>query len=499
MAHEWFLTSDLNDPEHGVMDSRWREVLNSIDRLMVFVVGQADVLETALIEICTDMRMVCRLIPMDLWTNEASSVVVEFVGQEGRVSELFRLTLQQGDLNAPIGVELDLGFLKGRTGKIVVRPGDNCSKSISKESFGVVSFIVGRSDRLGLLEARTHRSWRIDNEIAHFSDVYSHGIYRQRNLASSETLPSFSSQPEWSDSDESGIEDDLAKWDDENVELCKTELAGISPQPVEDAYHYGMRLLSHLIPDSPPQFLPPPLDVGQKLRVLSICSGEAAIERQLFTNCMGSLDITLLDINKSLLEKAGSRFSGALRVKEVVGDVNDLPLFKEKFDIVIMVSALHHVVELELLASRVHRNLSSGGQFWVLGEFVGRRGNRLWPDAKVHADQIFSTLPKRYRKNYHSGIYDEMLPDKDCSAGCFEGIRSHDIRGVLQGFFRPQKEYLRNCFLWRFLDVAYASNYDLSKEEDLNQIRKLVLEEWQYWNNGGIGTEMFSIYSRKTD
>ncbi len=45
------------------------------------------------------------------------------------------------------------------------------------------------------------------------------------------------------------------------------------------------------------------------------------------------------------------------------------------------VSGLHHVVEIEQVLQTVIELLDPNGEFWIIGEAIGRNGNQLWPEA----------------------------------------------------------------------------------------------------------------------
>jgi SAM-dependent methyltransferase len=214
----------------------------------------------------------------------------------------------------------------------------------------------------------------------------------------------------------------------------------------------------------------------------------------IFADVLEALDITLVDISPKLIEIAAEKFLDAKNVRIICANVNELNDVGYDYDIVVMVSSLHHIVELESLLRDIKMRLADSGEFWILGEYVGRKGNRLYPEAAQIANDVFRSLPDKYRKNSASSKIDERIPDGDCSLGCFEGIRSDEILDVLRRHFRVVDEYVRNCFLWRLLNLSYSKNYDLSIDKDVDLVKSLVLAEWRHWVDCGRGTELFGRY-----
>lgn len=178
----------------------------------------------------------------------------------------------------------------------------------------------------------------------------------------------------------------------------------------------------------------------------------------------------------------------------IEANVNELDFSGEKWDVILCVSALHHIVELERVLKFCHDSLNEGGEFWSIGEYVGRNGNRLWPEARYEANQVFERLPEQYRLNRHTNQVDHEIPDNDYSVGCFEGIRSEDIESILDKWFHPVDVCRRNCFLWRLINLAYSDNFNILKSDDRSRIISMVNAEAAHFQAGGRGTELFGVY-----
>ena len=106
-------------------------------------------------------------------------------------------------------------------------------------------------------------------------------------------------------------------------------------------------------------------------------------------------------------------------------------------------------------------------------------------------------MPERLRQNRSTGKLDGGLPDVNYASSCFEGIRSEEIHRVLSRDFRPVLEEFRNCFLWRLIEPAYETNYDLANQDDVETLRRLVAEEYAFYANGGLGCELNGVYRNK--
>jgi ubiquinone/menaquinone biosynthesis C-methylase UbiE len=232
------------------------------------------------------------------------------------------------------------------------------------------------------------------------------------------------------------------------------------------------------------------------LRVLSLCSGSARIEAGFDELTNYSCLWTLQDINDELLQKARGQFAPMASVEFLVGDVNLIHQMDREWDIIMCVSGLHHIVELESVTDFVYQSLSPSGEFWLLGEYVGNSGNRLNPSAQIAADNVFRELPEKYRFNQHTKRFDSTIPKNDYSIDCFEGIRADQIEKIISRRFATQSISRNNSFLWRFVNLAYANNYDLKKIEDMQVLEKLVRAELSHFNKVHDGTTLNAIYTK---
>jgi SAM-dependent methyltransferase len=392
-------------------------------------------------------------------------------------------------------VELSLESYAGRDARLSVRCSPGSRSDPSGDWAALLAFVMAPGDKLNEATARGQRAWRFGNELCHFNTVREQEFYKAfykspaRREAAQEGPPAHVGT----------IAEGPGPRGVGAAEFLPA-LAPLHPEAGDNAFVFTHRLLGTLIAR-------PQIDFASRLRalgahgrrprLLSLCAGEAGIEGQLIESAGTEVDITLLDVNGILLERAAARMPPTARTTLWQGAVESLRAGAADFDVVCFVSGLHHVVVLEEVLSRAVSWLAPGGEFWLIGEQVGRNGNRLWPDAQRVADRLFRDLPERLRFNHSTGRLDESMPDVNYASSCFEGIRSEDIPVALARYFTPETEHRRDCFLWRFVEVAYSGNYDLASEEDVQILRTLVAEEFAFYCSGGLGTELNGVYRAK--
>jgi SAM-dependent methyltransferase len=383
-------------------------------------------------------------------------------------------------------INLDISHLAGHKGRLIFRCQPGAKNDPSGDWLAISDLCIGREDQLSLLKARSFHEHRSKNEIEHFSIVYRHSMYssiqdQHAELAASKPRP-------------------VRKFIQGNdvAEISNgTAITDAEPLPGEFPYDYATRLLAECIPQTPPNFLErlkSRAQSGNRVKVLSLCSGAARIEADYAAQVGTNVEWSLLDINVDLLGLASKQFAPEIKLDLIEANVNELSFSGEKWDIILCVSALHHIVELERLMKFCHNSLNEDGEFWSIGEYVGRNGNRLWPDAREEANKLFHQLPKQYRINHHTSELDDDIPDNDYSVGCFEGIRSENIEPLLDRWFHPVDVYRRNCFLWRLINLTYSDNYDLKSPDDRKWIIRMVNAEVEHFRAGGRGTELFGVY-----
>ena len=449
-------------------------------RSLVIVAGEEAV--TPLITIGHDYVLAIALAQaIESISPDGLDAIVTFEEDHGLGLDLILLAFRPGRPNHRT-LTLELSDLEGRTGRLVVRclPGPNNDRT--SDWLAIENLVIGRSDRLTLLSAQSHKRWRTANEIGHFNQAYEHPAYDHRRSEPPIAPPSPGSS--------SILEETFA-----------LHLEDIQGLPRDNAFTFASRYLEDLMPVKPPNFahrLKTRAKGRERLRILSLCSGTAEVEESIITG-VENVELTLFDINEHLMSDAVRRLEARAKTTGIIGDIGQLGAsgLEPGFDILICVSGLHHIARLETVLTAANELIGPRGEFWLIGEAIGRNGNRLWPDALDVANALFTSLPHELRRNWYTGKIDERLPDIDLSSTSFEGIRSSEIDQMMLDIFWPIELYRRNCFLWRFIDPTYSQNYDLSNDKHVLALSGLVEAEYAYWREGGRSTESHSIYGRR--
>lgn len=229
----------------------------------------------------------------------------------------------------------------------------------------------------------------------------------------------------------------------------------------------------------------------------SLGSGPAGIELA-FARQAPESAITCYDLNPQLLELARARVAAeALNLTCVEADLNHICLPPQSADIVFCHAALHHLIELEHVASEIRRALRAGGELIVV-DVITDNGYRMWPETREAVRSIWRTLPARYRINhtaYPSPRLDFEPWESDTSESGMECIRSRDILPVLDGMFTRVAYVPYFALVRRFLDTMYGPNYDLSEPADLALLDWLWQLDLHHLGSGGLRPEtFFAIY-----
>jgi len=195
--------------------------------------------------------------------------------------------------------------------------------------------------------------------------------------------------------------------------------------------------------------------------------------------------ITCIDINPDFI-KLGSQRAQAqqLNVHFETGDLNLVDMPEGAYDCVFCHASLHHVLELERLASQIKKTLRNNGKLITVAVCT-RNGYLMWPETKAIVQDIFRTLPMRFRINhtaYGKPRLDTQIWEMDLSIERMECVRSQDVLPVLGNMLEVVHLVPYFTISRRFFDWMYGPNYDLGKSIDLALVN-WIWELDQYYLN----------------
>ncbi|MCK5942788.1 MAG: class I SAM-dependent methyltransferase, partial [Planctomycetes bacterium] len=356
----------------------------------------------------------------------------------------------------------DFTPLAGRTGHVEIRGhgGDG--------EFELLEFVLAPAATFSLAKARAFFDYRAANELAVFASTYDHEHYNQDRAA----RPSL--------------------WQRLRERLRRARQPAEAPAKPNLQQYYSSRLMQGLGIEhlSFHERLRRRLETADRpVRILSLASGAARIEADITAGVdRDRFELELTDLNPGLLVKAAARLPAGTNVRTRVLDLNRTELPLHSYDVVLCVSAIHHVVELEHLTAQIAGALRDDGEFWSIGEYVGGNGSTLPPRDYQVANEVFRALPAAFRVNRNPGAgeaVDQDLPNNDCSLTCFEGIRSVEIEQVYASRFEPLQVNRMDCFLWRLFNMTYLDNYDLRRDQDRELVDRAIEAEIAHFRAGG--------------
>lgn len=464
---------------------RWQTVSHTIDKRLSFFLRYGEKLTTVNeVNIGTDtVAYLSFAAALPEISNDGLELHLDFIRQSQERPSRIATLYVTGGLQKDVWqtVTFNLSDYKGSAGCFQLSVGAGADGLSSADWVAISDFVISPIDELSFIRSHTHYAKRAENESDHFSSVYRNNFY-------------FSGSKELESDDYFEFFEPVFK----SKGSEQISLEGINPFEGEDALTFSSRCLQELLPNRPPNFTIRLLNKlkkqrKKKIKVLSLCSGSARVEADLAKLGGVQIDWTLCDINKDLLKLACKNFPSIPRAIQI--DINGIMPFEgESFDIIICVSALHHIINLEGVFNFITKSLNDDGEFWSIGESIGRNGNKLWPKDYEYCNELFCSLPERYRRNNLSGKIDNYLPINDFSTMTFEGIRSQEIMPLLVKYLHPVELYQRNSFLWRLTNLAYMNNYDLSKLDDLEIIKKFVSHEVAWFSETRSATELHGIF-----
>jgi SAM-dependent methyltransferase len=479
-------------------EHRWFELGHVADRERALVLLPGEALTTAPIRCPPEPVLWCRCLrALPEVSSDGLDLRIELLLADGTVRSVVDACI---DNATPAGGlwegTLALPAQPGEQLRVRVACGPGPEHLPDADWLALCGLVVCTRGELTRLRARSQHAWRLGNELAQFAGVYRGDFYADRHaVRSSKEARAPRELPAADAARDAAAHDQLR-------DALRTRARGFAPRPGENAFGFSHRLLLALLPDEPPDFAMRLAALHRasgraELRMLALCAGEAGIEAGILARAGVPVELCIVDVNEDLLRRAAEAMPPGVRLDLVVGDANAVHGQLGQFDVVVITSGLHHLVEIEAVLASIAAALGPDGEFWLIGEQVGRNGNRLWPEALAIANDLFTAWPEDRRHNHNTGVVDATLPDRDFSAGCFEGIRSEEILEQVARYFLPLDVFLHDAFLWRLVDHAYAANLDPAAPDDRARLVEATVAEAMHWCEGGRGTSLHAAFRSK--
>ncbi|MDX1745870.1 MAG: class I SAM-dependent methyltransferase, partial [Halobacteriales archaeon] len=210
---------------------------------------------------------------------------------------------------------------------------------------------------------------------------------------------------------------------------------------------------------------------------LALACGDMAGEYGFFKRT-GITEVDAYDISPGQRDKFYDRvYDGEIEVNYLIADVNEIQLPENRYDLVYLHHAYHHVEELEHVADQILESLKPDGVLAVV-DYVGANFLQRTERQRDLCSAIWRTMPERYRLNQKGQVVSKLrIPPKE-SLSPYEAIRAEDIVEVLDERFEVEERFFYAGILFPLFN-GFARNYDDDSEADQEFLRLMWdLDRW---------------------
>ena len=152
---------------------------------------------------------------------------------------------------------------------------------------------------------------------------------------------------------------------------------------------------------------------------------ERAVRRMGLCDRVTGIDFSQESVKVARTRARDERITG---IEYEIGDLEDLRLPRETYDVVFIHQSLHHVRCIEKLIGRVARALTPDG-YLFLEEWTGPSNNEWTPEELAHAARLYEEAPREWR------LYDSLRPPIALDDPS-EAVRSSAILPAVRLFFQ---------------------------------------------------------------
>lgn len=210
---------------------------------------------------------------------------------------------------------------------------------------------------------------------------------------------------------------------------------------------------------------------GERAVLYSIGAGDGTVEvqiaKRLKVGGIGNARVVCLELSPVRLDRArkSAEWNDVTGLMEFVEtDLNSWQA-PEEVDVFLAHHTLHHLVELEKIFESIKAGMTQDSVF-LTADMIGRNGHRRWPETLEWIDQIWATMPSRYKLNFQFNEFHEKYLDWDCSTSGFEGIRAQDVLPEIVKRFGFDWYIGYGGIIDPFIERGYGQNFDPDNRED---------------------------------
>ena len=209
------------------------------------------------------------------------------------------------------------------------------------------------------------------------------------------------------------------------------------------------------------------------MRGLSLACGSGRAERNTLAQGICT-SFHAIDVAEDALEVARRVAAQEnLNITYEQGDLNTIKLQPESYDLVIANNCLHHVLQLEHLATEIHQALTSNGALWI-HDYVGETQFQYSDKRLEIANAVLKLLPEKLRTNRVTEMVishvNRPIPGQMPSP--FEAIRSADIMPVFLERFEVLEKHQNGGIMRLVIPLGAKSDY--LKNEDTKSMFELL-------------------------